>query len=65
MVMNNFITDCINGNALISDINQYIDNWHESASELSIYDFLGMTKEEYIMFVKDESYLNNIISKHK
>lgn len=63
--MSNFIEDCINGDALMSDIDDYIDTWHESDSEFSISDFLGMTRKEYALFVEDESYLGSIISAHK
>lgn len=63
--MSNFIEDCLNGNALMSEIDDYIDNWHESDSKLSISDFLGMTKKEYALFLEDESYLATIITAHK
>ncbi len=63
--MSNFIIDCINGDALMSDVNDYIDKWHESDSSLPLHDFLGMSKKEYMLFVEDENYLGNIITAHK
>lgn len=63
--MSNFITDCIEGNALMTDVDDYIDMWHESDSNLSLHDFLGMTEKEYKLFVEDESYLGSIITAHK
>lgn len=63
--MSNFILNCINGDALLSEIDDYIDLWHESDSELSIHEFLGMTKKEYSLFVDDEQYLASIITANK
>lgn len=63
--MSNFIQDCIEGNALIYDIDDYIDEWHNGDSELSLSAFLGMTTKEYTLFVEDESYLATIITAHK
>lgn len=63
--MSNFIIDCINGDALMSDVNDYIDNWHKSDTNMSLHDFLGMSKKEYMLFVEDENYLGNIITAHK
>jgi hypothetical protein len=63
--MSNFITDCLNGDALMSDINDYIDQWHESDIDLQLHDFLGMSKKEYVLFVQDENYLGSIITAHK
>lgn len=63
--MSNFIEDCINGNAKLSEANDYIDQWHESKTDLPIYEFLGMTTTEYELFVKDEKYLETIFTAHK
>lgn len=63
--MSDFIIDCINGDALMSDINDYIDNWHESDSSLPLHEFLGMSNKEYTLFIEDENYLGSIITAHK
>lgn len=60
--MSNFILNCINGDALLSEIDDYIDLWHDSDTGLSLHDFLGMTKEEYALFVEDEQYLATIVT---
>lgn len=62
--MSNFIKDCINGDALLSEIDDYITRWHESNSEESLHHFLGMTVKEYALFVEDESYLGAIVNAH-
>lgn len=63
--MSNFIIDCINGDALMSDVNDYIDKWHENDTGLPLHEFLGMHKNEYILFIEDENYLGSIIRAHK
>lgn len=63
--MSNFIQNCINGDALLSEIDDYIDLWHESDTDLSLHEFLGMTKEEYALFVDDEQYLATIVTARK
>ncbi|MFI5159208.1 MAG: hypothetical protein ACHQF4_10110 [Sphingobacteriales bacterium] len=63
--MSNFIKDCINGYALPSEIDDYIDQWHDGDSNISLHEFLGMSKKEYVLFVEDESYLPLIVTAHK
>lgn len=64
--MANFIIDCLNGDALITEINDYIDVWHDSEDEdMPLHQFLGMTKREYELFVMDENYLGVIITAHR
>ncbi len=62
--MSNFIEKCISGDALSFEVDDYIDQWHDSNSELELHDYLGMTKSEYSLFVDDESYLGVIINAH-
>ncbi|MGC4102327.1 hypothetical protein [Ferruginibacter sp.] len=63
--MSNFITYCINGDALMSEIDDYIAQWHDNAIETELHDFLGMSKKEYALFVEDENYLGLIITAHR
>ncbi len=60
--MSNFIIDCINGDALLSEVDDYIDSWHDSDSNMPLHEFLGMTKAEYALYVEDEKYLATIIT---
>jgi len=64
MSKKNFIQDCINGNALLEEIVDYIDAWHENDSEDTIYDFLGMSQKEYRMWVENDDILKYIIKAH-
>ena len=61
----NFINDCIKGYSLLDEIDDYIDEWHDSDTDLSLHDFLGMTKREYSLYIQDEDYLALIVTAHK
>jgi len=63
--MSNFIADCIQGDALMTDIDNYIDSWHDGDSELSLHEFLGMSRKEYALYLEDEIYLASIITAHR
>jgi len=63
--MSDFITNCIKGDALLSEVNDYIDMWHDSDSKLPLHEFLGMTRKEYDLFVQDEKYLASIVTAHR
>lgn len=63
--MSDFVTDCLNGDAFLTEIDNYIDAWHESDDDIPIYTFLGMNKKEYALFVEDETYLGYIIAARK
>lgn len=61
--MSNFITDCLNGTALLSDIDQVVEQWQENIyqTDASLRDTLGMTKDEYILWMKDPENINFIV----
>lgn len=63
--MFNFIQKCISGEAIYHDIDDYIDMWHESDSELQIYEYLGMTSKEYEFYVEVHDSLPFIINAHR
>jgi ribosomal protein L21 len=42
-------------------IDNHIDNWHESNSNLSVYEWLGLTETEYKEFVESPSSLRKIL----
>ena len=52
---------CLSGEALPDEIDDFVDRWHESDSDLSIHEFLGMTREEYLSWVKEPNVLPRIL----
>ncbi len=62
--MSNFINDCINADALLEEIDDYVKEWHDSDTEMTIHEFLGMTQEEYFLWVENDCILKYIIKAH-
>ena len=60
--MSDFIQKCLIGDALLEDIDDYIDDWHQGDSGLSLHEFLGMTRNEYYLWVEDPSCLPYIVN---
>ena len=59
--MSNFMEMCLSGETLPDEVDDFVDRWHESDSDLSIHEFLGMTREEYLSWVKDPNVLPRIL----
>ncbi|SPF42545.1 hypothetical protein SBF1_2630003 [Candidatus Desulfosporosinus infrequens] len=36
----------------VNKINDYINEWHESTSEETLYEYLGLTREQYVQWVR-------------
>ncbi|MBL0427236.1 hypothetical protein [Ramlibacter alkalitolerans] len=49
----------------MEDIDDFIDEWHEGASNLPLHTFLGMRKSEYGLWVSMPEVLPFIIRAHK
>jgi len=65
MLDNNFIDLCIQGEALINDIDDYIAEWHKGKTKVNLQEYLGMNKEEYNSWLLDDTVINYIIRAHK
>ena len=63
--MSNFINDVINADAILDEIDDYVERWHNTDSDISIFDYLGMTEEEYLLWVENDFYLKYIVSAHE
>jgi len=62
-----FIEKCINGDASLDEIDDYIDEWHDSDStnDLELHEFLGMSWEEYSLWAIKPSLLAEILNHRK
>lgn len=58
----NFVSLALNGQILLEEIDDFVDKWHEENSDLSLKDHLGMTKEEYSIWIIDENSLPEILA---
>lgn len=63
--MSDFISDVINADAILDEIDDYVEKWHDTDTDISIYEFLGMTEEEYLLWVENDFYLKYIVSAHE
>jgi hypothetical protein len=61
--MSNFISDCLSGVALITDIESVVEYWHNDklGNNFSLRETLGMSKDEYVLWMKDPDNINFIV----
>ena len=57
----NFIELCLTGNALVDEVDDFVDRWHDSPGKLSLRDFLGMSEIEFSLWVNDPDVLPYVI----
>jgi hypothetical protein len=62
--MSDFIQQCLAHEAGYGDIDDFIDQWHRAPEGKSVCDFLGMTRQEYALWVVDASVLPAIVKAH-
>lgn len=55
-----FLDLYLNGEALAEDIDDYIDEWHAKPGDQEIYDFLGLSRDEYSLWLRDPDVLPHI-----
>jgi hypothetical protein len=55
-----FIDLYLRGKCLPEDIDDFVDAWHERPGKQELYEFLGMTEEEYSLWVRDPDALPRI-----
>jgi hypothetical protein len=59
--MSDFVTLALTGGVLLEEIDDFVDEWHRAPNGLSLSDFLGMTSEEYALWVQQPDMLSHII----
>jgi hypothetical protein len=52
----------VSGRVLPDEIEDFVEAWHASDQDEQIYDYLGMTFEEYSLWVSDPELINLILS---
>lgn len=57
-----FIDLCLAGHALPEDIDDFVDQWHDSDSTLPLSEYLGMSSDEYESWLHAPDTLNSIIT---
>lgn len=57
-----FVDACLSGTALLSDVDDWIDQWHESDTSLSLDSYLGFAEDEGSLFAERPEALRFIVS---
>ena len=60
--MDTFIEKCLRGDESPRTIDDYVDQWHEGASDKLLHAFLGMTREEYGAWVANPDTLLSLLN---
>ena len=55
-----FIDLYLSGKCVPEDIDDFVDAWHERPGKQELYEFLGMTEDEYSLWVRDPDVLPHI-----
>jgi hypothetical protein len=57
-----FIELALNGEALPDEIDDFVDAWHEDSGEEELDEFLGMTPEEYSLWITNPDFIEIILA---
>lgn len=60
-----FVALALDGEVLMDEIDNYVDKWHEGDSHLLLHEFLGMTCDEYSLWLDSPDALGLILAGRK
>jgi hypothetical protein len=52
-----FLQMYLNGKVLDEDIDDYVAQWHSNPGNQELYEFLGLTRDEYSLWLRDPDVL--------
>jgi hypothetical protein len=52
----------LRGEVMSDEVEDFAERWHNSPSDIEIYEYLGMTWEEYSLWVSHPDYIDLIIA---
>ena len=59
---NDFISLALAGEVVSDEIDDFVEAWHGTEGATGLHEFLGMTWEEYQLWVSDPAYLSLILA---
>lgn len=66
MSSKSFVSACLSGEALLDDIDDWVDRWHEMTDDgRTLDDFLGFTSREGSLWAEQPSALRYIVAAHR
>jgi hypothetical protein len=60
-----YLGQVLEGRALWTDIDDWIDRWHEEGGAEQLHDYLGLSWDEYRLWAEQPSSLRFIIAAHE
>jgi hypothetical protein len=57
-----FMDLAVDGRVMADEIDNYVEAWHDSNRDCEVFEFLGMTFEEYSLWVMDPELINIVIA---
>lgn len=63
--MSNFFEKYMNDEVTVDDLDDFLEEWHNSASNLEIDEYLGLTEEQYFAWCQDPEKLKQMLDKIK
>lgn len=60
-----FLYQCLEGKVDPEDIDNFIDDWHDGNSEEELYEFLGLSRDEYALYIEKPNALSHIVMLHR
>lgn len=60
-----FVDLCLKGEAFADEIDDFVDLWHESDTERPLFEFLGLTRDEYALWVERPDSLKFVLYARK
>ena len=62
--MKTFLDLVLAGDARQDDIDDFVDRWHDGDASCSLAEFLGMSADDYALWVEKPAALNLILQAH-
>jgi hypothetical protein len=56
-----FVEQCLQGEATLDDIEDFVEAWHQSDDERELHEYLGLTWEEYALSVERPQALRFVL----
>ena len=60
-----FVSACLSGTALLDDVDDWVEAWHETPDEVSLDEYLGFSDEEGALWAELPESLRFIIAAHR
>ena len=64
LMCDSFVERCFRGTASPDEIDDYIEMWHESDSDLPLHEYLGLSWSDYAAWARDKAILPTVIANY-